>query len=459
MPRSKPLPHPLALPLLLAAFAGACQCATLREDLLYRCDTAADCADGQCVDGWCQPEAPPGDAGSDGGAAEDGGGGTDAGAEVCNSWECVRTLWPNPDAVTNALGVRTFPVPKDIVLGTYAWFGGVLLPDGKVLAIPHTANRALLIDPSALSAAAFGPELFPAYENERMYAGGVLAPDGFVYAFPYARSRLLRIDPATGERVEVGPELVPETVTEGARMVGGAVDRFGHIWSASEGVHGILRFEPVSGESRLFASPDGGLWGGWWGMTRLADDRLVLFPKEGVHGKKLSPAIVIVTPTEDFEGLVMEELPGYDAATQGIGLQGGALTWSGAAWSASAGLDERAVFLRTDDVPEIVLTGADAGFGFLGTFSDGQVWTSPDNSATGLNLWRFNSDGKPSLLQSNVVVPRYAYLGLVATPAGLVGIPGTTDLVLLLQPGAAKPDGGYDSRPMPVLLSPYFNKL
>ena len=55
---------------------------------------------------------------------------------------------------------------------------------------------------------------------------------------------------------------------------------------------------------------------------------------------------------------------------------------------------------------------------------------------------------------------RQGYLGMVATPQGLVAIPaGPGTGFLLIQPGTPVRGNIYDVRPMPVLLSPFFNKL
>jgi hypothetical protein len=446
---------------------SACQCAQLREDLAYRCAGDADCPSGVCADGWCMPT--PGDGGGerDGGLDAGADAGLDAGADggviPCPTWDCVLSAWPQPSPVTNALTVTTFPVPQEIDAGIYAYFGGVLLPDGRVLAIPHTADWALMIDPVNQTAERFGPQLPNQVEGERKWAGGVLGPDGLVYAIPYQRERLLRFDPSDGGAELVGPTL-DWSKTWGPGLVGGVVDRHGTIWAASESHEALplFRFQPDGGAWATFQSPDGGAWGGWWGLSRLPDDRLIAFPKEGANPAltDLSASVLLIDPSQALDGARFVEVAGFDAKDGGLGLQGSALTREGRVWSVAAGADERALSFDPQGAQlDEVRTGATNGFGFLGTFGDGQVWSSPDDSLQTLRLWRFAGDGGFSQLQANTAIPRYGYLGLVATPVGLVAIPGGAREVLLLKPGVPFGEGLHDVRPMSVLLSPYFNKL
>jgi hypothetical protein len=66
--------------------------------------------------------------------------------------------------------------------GNNAYYGAVLLPSGKVLAIPFQATAARVFDPAALTVSVL-PAVFP---GGSAYIGGVLAGNGKVYCTPYA---------------------------------------------------------------------------------------------------------------------------------------------------------------------------------------------------------------------------------------------------------------------------------
>jgi hypothetical protein len=84
------------------------------------------------------------------------------------------------------------------------WEGGVLLPDGTVLAFPRNAPRFLRIDPSARTATLFGDDLSDASDGGLdKFHGGVLGLNGLVYAAPSAASFIARLDPATGHVTRV----------------------------------------------------------------------------------------------------------------------------------------------------------------------------------------------------------------------------------------------------------------
>lgn len=439
--------------LLLTGLAG-CQCVTV-PPRQYRCEpgddacvaTDAGVPDSGLPDAGLPDAAVPGPC--DGGPCRF----TDAG--VCADWGCVDALWgPTSALPPPTIGARNTPIPPGLDGGVYGWFGGVLLPDGRVLAVAHTADRFLTYDPRSHEVASIGPQFSSPL---RKYAGAVLAPNGLVYAFPYQARQLLEIDPLSGLMNPVGPQL---SSSDGGDplYVGGVVDAFGRVWTVSEAHEAmpILRFDPGDGGLTRFNPVGSAPWGGWWGMARLPDDRLLTFPKEYFADPTvLSPSVMVITPhpgAADFE-----QVAGFDMADAGSGLQGGSLTRAGSVCSTPAGLTSKLVFVRLEsgalaasDVDTVV-----TGFGFAATDSDGFVMTTPDlNDEVAV----ISSDGGVTLRR--ISGQRYGYLGLIATPQGMVGIPGGPPAgFLLLQPGTALDGGVFDRRPMPVLLSPWFNKL
>ncbi|PZR07388.1 MAG: hypothetical protein DI536_27425 [Archangium gephyra] len=466
-------------------FAG-CQCVSVPERE-YACESSADCLTGEaCVSQRCvAPRVDGGfDAGLDAGSVDAGGvdaghdaGGFDAGAgdagadagwSMCNAWACVTASWPERSDAGTGAAVAFGPIPADLDGGEFGWFGGVLLPDGRVLAIPNSSTRFLTFDPRTLEVAPFGapldvPEPPTGQRWPRSYAGGVLHPNGLVYVFPYQARAILEVNPADGGWREVGRNLL--RADGGApHYVGGVVDAYGTVWSASESSEesvSIVRYDPQSQSSALFGPSNVSKprWGGWWGMARLPDDSLLAFPKEYGNGPSyLSPYILSIKPAAALDDAQFSEVGGFDLGKPdaGFAVQGGSLTYEGAVCATPAAMDSRFVCIVSNGsgTTATLHEGPVSYWGFNGTFSDGRVWTAPDSASQMVSI---NGNGQAAVRSINAT-NRYGFLGLVATPQGMVLIPGspTQRDFMLVRPGGLQ---GNDTRPMPVLLSPYFNKL
>jgi hypothetical protein len=80
------------------------------------------------------------------------------------------------DPVTDAVAIpaATFP-------GSFAYYGGVLLPSGKVFCVPYNAAQARIYDP-VTDAVTVPTATFP---GNFAYIGGVLLPSGKVFCVPY----------------------------------------------------------------------------------------------------------------------------------------------------------------------------------------------------------------------------------------------------------------------------------
>ena len=455
----------LGVGLLLAA--SGCQCVRL-PDLDFACERPQDCPVGTCQAGRCvatddggtedagAPDAGVSDAGTTDGGSTDAGSG-DAGIPlpgVCESWACVQQGWGEPaDGGATRFSVIG-GVDAGVAPGTWGvlgWFGGVLLPSGQVVAIPHRAATVLLIDPSQRTTQQVGAAV--AEPAERKWAGGVLGPDGVVYAAPYQAPRLLRIDVDAGTAQPWGPALGdPDAGAAGQPLfVGGVLDAFGRLWLVSENP---AKADPVvvvhldAGTVQVLSAAPAS--GGWWGLTRLPDDRLVAFPKE--HAAGGSPYILELTPLPPPALATVRVRTDFDASDAGQSYQGGVLTRAGHVLVAPAGIPGDALRYDGQDGGLRVLPVPQVGTGFLGTHGDGHVYSTPDNNQS---MLRLTDDGGVHQLTSpfGTTNDRYGWLGFVATPWGLVGIPGNRPDVLVFEPG---PD---ESRPMRVLLSPYFNRL
>ena len=98
-----------------------------------------------------------------------------------------RVVGPSVWSQYAALRSANFGTPDDTLTtpaGTYpgsgAYFGGVLLPDGRVFCVPHYATSARIYNPNTdtLTTPA------GAYPGSAAYIGGVLLPDGRVFCVP-----------------------------------------------------------------------------------------------------------------------------------------------------------------------------------------------------------------------------------------------------------------------------------
>jgi len=81
----------------------------------------------------------------------------------------------------NTVVTDTLSTPAGTYPGSYAYYGGVLLPDGRVFCVPYDATSARIYDPvtDTLSTPA------GTYPGGDAYVGGVLLPDGRVFCVPY----------------------------------------------------------------------------------------------------------------------------------------------------------------------------------------------------------------------------------------------------------------------------------
>jgi hypothetical protein len=417
--------------MLMAWLGLGCQCVAI-PTRTYACES----------DGDCLADA----AGFDAAVADFDDGG------VCQTWHCVEAHWGDAGRGAPALIHHVVALPADIDGGPSGWFGGVLLPDGRVLAVPHDADSILLFDPRDDSVARFGPLLD---DSPQKFAGGVLTREHHVLLFPYRAHAVLELQL---EGTDIGYRTISPALASkdgGAPMyVGGVVDAFGTVWSASESPDGLplVRYHPTDGRMALLRA-DAGAWGGFWGLTRLKDDRLVAFPKQYPDAPTvLSSRILVITPRPTLNQADFEFMAGFDLSQGDHPLRGGALTSSGDVCAFEAGLEGDVACLSSDAASVKVRHGTEPGAGFCATFGDGFVWAAPDHG----KMQRLSADDHAAFDLPGVPLGtqgRFWYQGLVATPQGLVSIP-------------AKPGAGFlvvvpapEVRPMSVLLSPWFNKL
>ncbi len=87
----------------------------------------------------------------------------------------------------------TLTTPSGSYPGGAAYFGGVLLPDGRVFCVPRGATTARIYDPVTNTLTTPSGS----YPGAAAYNGGVLLPDGRVFCVPASATTARIYDPVT----------------------------------------------------------------------------------------------------------------------------------------------------------------------------------------------------------------------------------------------------------------------
>lgn len=440
---------------LLSALTG-CQCAALRDDLVYPCEADSDCVRGTCLEKVCRLlDAGAGDAGAadaggtdagplDAGALDAGqpdAGAPDAGSDggnveskaICNDWGCASSQFVPWDG---GIDVVTAPCPG-YDGGAAAWFGAVLTPAG-VIGVPLGVPRLLRVDPATLRCELIGDDL-----GVSGWQGGVYA-NGYVWLVPHEVTQVLRVDPFDGGTLRFGPPLTRFGSTP--RFTGGVLDELGRLWMvSSQAGHAVMDLN----DGGVTWPETGEVLGGMWGLTRApatdTGDWLFTAPIDGAGSQSLAR----ITTGKGEAAFVGQDV--YSLADGGGGpLKGGALRADGTVLFVPYVAGGDLVQLDAHDGGIVVkrVVGPPVRPGFTATGPDGEVW------ALDWTVHRL----APSAVSEWVVIdggvhPDFPWTGVVATRQGLIGIPGRSSVVIRVRLSSG------EARSPRALLSPYFNKL
>ena len=105
---------------------------------------------------------------------------------------------------------------------SYKYYGGVLLPDGRVVLVPYNANHVGLYDPST-DAWSEGTDDLSAVSSGSKYAGGVLLPDGRVLLVPSYANHVGLYDPSTDAWREGTDDLSAVSISTYSKYYGGVL--------------------------------------------------------------------------------------------------------------------------------------------------------------------------------------------------------------------------------------------
>jgi hypothetical protein len=150
--------------------------------------------------------------------------------------------------------------------------GCVLLPDGRVLLVPHMGAHPLLYDPRADTLAASQVDVSALSEVAAYCAGGVLLPDGRVLLAPYMASAAVVYDPLTDTAVTIAP---PEP-WEAEAFSGGVLLPDGRVFLAPNGAAKAWLFNPPTDSFAVHEGTGYGLCAG--GAVLLPDGRAATLP-------------------------------------------------------------------------------------------------------------------------------------------------------------------------------------
>ena len=153
---------------------------------------------------------------------------------------------------------NTFTIPSTMPTGTitgpgaanYAYFGGVLAPNGKIYCIPANATTIGVIDPVTNIFTTFGTT-----PGGGAYIGGVLAPNGKIYCIPYAAASVGVIDPLLNS--------FNNTTVSGTNTVsvggyqGGVLAPDGKIYCISHNATTTAVIDPIANTFTTFGTTSG----------------------------------------------------------------------------------------------------------------------------------------------------------------------------------------------------------
>jgi hypothetical protein len=458
----------------LLVFAPGCQCARIPETA---CFTGEPCDPATQVDAGEQEDAGLADAGRDAGvdAGADAGSATDAGMDagvdagneppidnrlpmlnICQDWGCVSATLPPRLSSPPGFSIQRVPfsgVGKDCA---QKYFGGVLLVDGRVLAIPHCADQFLLIDPVLGTAAPIGPKLAAMLDEGGQpigrYSGAILGCDANVWVMPYGGQTMQRVILPSDGGFEMYPKSLGLTGLP-ARAMGAA------LAESSCATTFELFLSPIGGtmlydaytQDRHFKSPPADATQPFQSRGVVHNDKYVYMMGNAQLGGGVWPFDLFTYNSASKPFPLFSRIPGD--------FHGGALGRNRDVYFVDTlGNVTVQTYQNVNTGPHFDHAGAplaaQRGFRWPATRGDGFIY------AMGQSLLAIDEDVDggiyqllgPELLDAGATTPT-PFAGLVATPQGFVAIPSEFPDVLLLRPD----DGG--SLPLTTLVSPYFNKL
>lgn len=194
--------------------------------------------------------------------------------------------------------------------GTYAkgYFGGVLLPDGRVFMVPSSATTAALYDPASDTATTTGT--FP---GSTAFMGGVLLNDGTVLCIPATSATARIYDPVSNSVRTPGGTYAGTSLA----YRGGVLMNDGRVFIVPYNATTAKIFDPYSESVTTPAGTYAGN-GAFSGGVLLVDGRVFLVPHNSTSAAVYDPVANTSTTTGAFG-----DYPGSGAFQGGVLLPDG----------------------------------------------------------------------------------------------------------------------------------------
>lgn len=216
---------------------------------------------------------------------------------------------------------RNFTPPIPYNVSRFYYVGGVLLPDGGVVLVPHESPTIGLFDP-ATNTLFSGPNVggVTGGFGQGRYKGGVLLPDGRVLFVPYRSPTIGLYDPANNTFM-VGPNVTKVNGSlpagGGSLFDGGVLMPDGRVLFVPEGSPTIGLYDPTTNTFTVGPNVTSGRISGKWSGEVF----------DGSGGVMLPDGRVLLVPN------LSEQLGLYDPATNTFTVGPDVPTsWSGSGW-------------------------------------------------------------------------------------------------------------------------------
>ena len=312
------------------------------------------------------------------------------------------------------------------ISGGYAYTGGVLLPDGRVVFVPSYASTVGVFNPLTDSYITIAGA-----PGNNAYSGGVLLPDGRVVLVPTYATNIGIFNPTTNAFTTISISGPANT----DKYVGGVLLHDGRVLFVPLSANNIGIFNPTT---NTFSTIEEGAFGvaAFFGGVLLPDGRVVFVPYNMTN-------IGIFNPTTNKFSTISVGAPGGGA------YRGGVLLTDGRVLFVPFSANNIGIFNPvTNNFSTISVAAGVAGYSGGVLLPDGRVVFVPLSSTT---IGIFNP--KTSTFTTIAGAPgNNAYAGGVLLPDGrVVLVPQNTNKIGILNTGM--------SAPVEMCLSPYCNKF
>ena len=250
--------------------------------------------------------------------------------------------------------------PTSLVLSSSAYFGGVLLPDGRVLFVPRNAATIGLFNPATNTYSTVGMQ-----GGSVAYIGGVLLPDGRVLFVPSNATTIGIFNPATN---------VYSTIAAGApggeAFYGGVLLPDGRVVFVPSNTTTIGLFNPATNTYSSIAVGAPGSYA-YSGGVLLPDGRVVFVPSNA------TTIGIFNSFTNTYSTVTMSPAPG------GFAYEGGVLLPDGRVLFVPRAASTFGLFNPATNTYSTI-SGAPGGHAYMGgvLLPDGRVIFVPANVAT-----------------------------------------------------------------------------